>query len=141
MIRFIPAAVACCVVLLFVVACSSEKKPTNELTKEEEAIVHVGLAYREASTALKRPPSKVEEIKPYLAKYGEPDQVLLSPNDGQPYQINWGVTPMRPSDRVRTRPLIAYEQSGKSGKRCALDFMLRVHHLTDDELARFQGSN
>jgi hypothetical protein len=97
-------------------------------------MVTVGQAYRDASAALKRGPKGIDELKPYLKKYGDPEQLLVSPNDGQPYHIVWGVTPSRPSQNAQKQRFLLYEQSGKGGKRYALDFMLRPHHLTDREL-------
>jgi len=125
--------------LLLIAGCSSAHK-SDELNKEEEAIAHVGAAYRDASHFLKRGPASVKELKPYLKKYGDPDTVLTSPNDGQPYQINWGLIPSRPSRSAQTQRILAYEQAGKDGKRYVLDFMLKVHHLNDAEFERMRDS-
>jgi hypothetical protein len=140
MIRLVRAAGVVWLAVTFMTGCSSTKKPV-ELSKDEEAIVHVGLAYRDASAALKRGPASVTELKPYLKKYGDPDQLLVSPNDGQPYHIVWGLIPSRPSKNSQTQRFLAYEKTGKHGKRCALDCMLKVHHLSDEELKNMQGSN
>jgi hypothetical protein len=120
--------------------CSSANR-SGEKSKEVEAIVHVGFAYRDASNVLKRGAASVEEIRPYLKKYGDPDQLLVSPNDGQPYHIVWGVVPGRPTAGAPAQRLLAYEESGKGGKRYALDCMMKVYHLTDAEFTRMRGSN
>jgi hypothetical protein len=138
MSRWLRTAGAHCLALLAVLGCSSAKGP-GELRPEEKAIVTVGLAYRDASAALKRGPANLEELTPYLKKYGDPDQLLVSPSDGQPYQIIWGLIPSRPAKSFQTQRLLAYEKSGKDGKRYALDCMLKVHHVSDKELSDLQG--
>jgi hypothetical protein len=129
-----------CLAAILVVGCSSAKPHHEEPSKEEQAIQNVALAYREAANALRRGPNSEKEIKPYLKQYGDPDQVLVSPNDGQPYQFTWGVTPGRPSESAFRNRFFVHEKTGKDGKRYAVDIMLKVHHLSDAEYASSQGS-
>jgi hypothetical protein len=139
MIQIVKAAGAVGLALVFLSGCSSNKQP-HEPSKEEDAISLVGRAYRDASLALKRGPKSLNELKPYLKKHGDPDHSLVSPNDGQPYQIIWGVIPSRPSRSSAENRVLAYEQTGKDGKRYVLDCMLKVHHLTDSEFSAMRGS-
>jgi hypothetical protein len=118
--------------------CSGSPKYTVPSGAEKEPIEYVGMAYQEATTALKRGPANVEEIKPYLKQYGDPDQLLISPNDGQPYHINWGLVPKRLTRDMSQLRLLAYEEAGKDGKRSVLDPLLRLHHLSDAEFAQWQ---
>ena len=139
MTRWTVAASACWLALVFT-GCSSSNRGTEvNLSPEEEAIVHVGLAYREASNALKRVPKGVEELKPYLKKYGDPDQVLISPNDGQRYHIVWGDVATRPTKGAQLQPFLVYEETGNNGRRYAVDIRLKVYHLTDSEFSQMQG--
>jgi len=137
MMRLMLAAGTCCLAVAFTGCSSGGGRGTPELSKEEEAIVHVGLAYREASNALKRAPKGVEELKPYLKKYGDPDQVLTSPNDGQRYHIVWGTVATRPTKGNQV--FLVYEEAGKNGRRYAVDIRLKVYHLTDSEFSQMQG--
>jgi hypothetical protein len=139
MFRLVRAGGVFCPAVLLLVGCGS-RQPV-ELSKEEKAIVQIGLAYRDASAVLKRGPKSLAELKPYLNKYGDPEQLLVSPSDDQPYQIVWGVIPSRPAKSSQTNPLLVYEKTGKHGKRYVLDFMLKVHHLSDKEFAEKQGSD
>jgi hypothetical protein len=125
--------------VFILMGCSDDKK-TSEVTKDEVAIKNVGLAYLDASNALKRGPANPNELKPYLKKYGDPDQLLISPNDGQPYEIAWGIMPLRPSQAAQSKRFLAHEKTGKDGKRYALDFRGNVLHLSDEEFAKTQGS-
>jgi hypothetical protein len=125
---------------MLVIGCSPASKH-GELKQEEQAIVNVALAYRDASNGLQRGPASEKELKPYLKKYGDPDQLLVSPSDGQPYQITWGLTPMRPTKSAVGHRFLVYEKTGKDGKRYAVDLMLKHYHLNATEFANLQGPN
>jgi hypothetical protein len=124
--------------------CTSQKDAgrslaPSEFTPEAEAILHVGQAYRDAYTALKRPPASTKDLKPYLTKFGDPDKVIISPSDGQPYEISWGIVPGRPPRSMKIRPFLVCEKSGKDGKRYVLDFTFRVRSLTEEEFENLRG--
>lgn len=138
-VRLVQTANVYGLAVLLLTSCSSPPKPDAPLTMEEQAILNVGLAYREASRVLRRGPASTKELQPYLKKYGEPDTLLTSPSDGQPYSIVWGMIPSQPTKSGQVNRFLVYEQEGKNGKRYALDFMLKVHHLTDEEFNRLRG--
>src|SRR5690242_11456817 len=101
MIRAIRCAVVCCLAIPLTMGCAADEDvggpvAPDELTPEAEAILHVGQAYRDAYTARKKPPSSIKDLKPYLTKFGDPEKVLISPSDNQPYEITWGVVPGHP---------------------------------------------
>jgi hypothetical protein len=144
MIRLARWMVVCSLALVFVTGCSRSKgigevHPPDQMNSDEEAILHVGLAYREAATALKKAPSGVKDLKPYLKQYGDPDKVLVSPNDGQPYEIAWGMMPMRPARNAQMNPILISEKTGKDGKRYVLDFRFKIRHVTEEELDSLRG--
>ena len=142
MTQLVRAGGVCCLAVL-IVGCSGGEvgKPLapDELTPEVEAILHVGQAYRDAYTARKKPPASSKDLRPYLAKFGDPDKVLVSPNDGQPYEITWGLVPGRPPRSPQANPFLVCEKSGKDGKRYVLDFKFKVRHLTEGEFAKLRG--
>ena len=142
MTQLVRAGGVCCLAVL-IVGCSGGEvgKPLapDELTPEVEAILHVGQAYRDAYTARKKPPASSKDLRPYLAKFGDPDKVLVSPNDGQPYEITWGVVPGRPPRSMKVSPFLVCEKSGKGGKRYVLDFTFRVRCLAEDEFEKLRG--
>ena len=144
MTRLIRGGVACCLAVLLATGCRSHREVGNSLTPDEftveaEAILHVGQAYRDAYTALKKPPASTKDLKPYLAKFGDADKALISPSDGQPYEITWGVVPNRPPRSMKVSPFLVWEKSGKDGKRYVLDFMFRVRCLTEEEFENLRG--
>jgi hypothetical protein len=144
MTQLIRCAVACGLLVPLAVGCTSHKGVAralapDEFTPEAEAILHVGQAYRDAYTERKSPPAGIRDLTPYLAQYGDPDKLLVSPRDGQPYEITWGVVPGRPPRSIKTSPFLVCEKSGKDGKRYVLDFTFRVRCLTEEEFEQLRG--
>src|SRR5262249_14885529 len=140
--RHVRAIRASCLATLLAVGCSqASNKQQVQLNPQEQAIVNVGLAYRDASTALNRGPTDEKELKPYLKKHGDREQLLISRDDGQPYQFTGGLTPSRPSKGAVGQRFVVYEKTGKNGKRYAVDLMLKVHHLSAEQFANLQGSH
>ncbi len=143
MTQFIRCAVACGFVVLLTAGCGSRKddRPlaADEITPEAQAILQVGQAYREAYAATNKPPAGVDDLKPYLAKFGDPGKALVSPTDGQPYEITWGLVPGRPPRSTQVRPFLVCEKSGKDGKRYVLDFKMKVRRLTDEQMGKLRG--
>jgi hypothetical protein len=143
MTQLIRCAVACGFVVLLTAGCGSRKADAplaaDDLTPEAQAILHVGEAYREAYAATNKPPAGINDLKPYLAKFGEPDKVLVSPSDGQPYEITWGVVPGHPPRSPKVSPFLVCEKSGKDGKRYVLDFTFKVRRLTGGQFEKLRG--
>ena len=146
MIRLIRCAVLflCCLAIPLTMSCTSHKEvgsplAPDEVTPEAEAILHVGQAYRDAYAALKKPPASTKDLKPYLTKFGDPDKALISPSDGQPYEITWEVVPGHPPRSMKVSPFLVSEKSGKNGKRYVLDFTFKVRCLTEGEFEKLRG--
>jgi hypothetical protein len=121
-------------VVLFVAGCSSKPKERDP-DKSEENLKRIGQAYRDAGLQLHRPPANLQDIKPYLMKYGDPEELLRSPNDGQPYDIVWRITPLRFSPGVTHIKVLAHEHTSANSKRYILDVMLKTRSMTDEEFA------
>jgi hypothetical protein len=82
-----------------------------------------------------RAPKDVDELKPSLMTYGDPEKLLVSPEDNLPFVIVF------PSNGNMTAagavaPIMAYEKKGKDGKRYAINLSAYGLHLTDDELKK-----
>jgi hypothetical protein len=144
MTQLIRCILACGFLVPLTVGCTSHKEvgkslAADELTPEGEAILRVGQAYRDAYTARKRPPASTKDLTPYLAKFGDPEKVSVSPSDGQPYEITWGVAPGHPPRNIKVSPFLVCEKSGKDGKRYVLDFTFRVRCLTEEQFEKLRG--
>jgi hypothetical protein len=95
-------------------------------------------AYRKASQEFKRPPT-LDEFKTALKGYGDPDQLLISPRDGQPFVLVIGVNVF--NEPTPANPLIiAYEKAGKDGKRMAVfaNGTVPPDGFTDEEMSKFR---
>jgi hypothetical protein len=80
----------------------------------EVQLKSIATAYFSAVAKLNRPPRNMDELKPFLKLVGDPDQIMRSPHDGQPFEIVWNVE----SDEINT--VFAYEKQGSGGKRWVL---------------------
>jgi hypothetical protein len=77
-------------------------------------------AYGSFCMTERKPPESAEDLKPALAKWGNPDEVLRSPRDGQPFVICWRVDLLKPESWAKSTPVLAYEKRGVDGQRYVL---------------------
>ena len=77
----------------------------------------------------------LEEIKPHLATLGDPEVLLVSPRDGQPYVIVWNID----VENAPTDPptIYAFEKVGAEGKRYVLS-TLDIAPVNDAEFTQLK---
>jgi hypothetical protein len=117
------------VLLVGLAGCFSSDPYVVPMTASEKNLTTIVVAYTDANEELGHAPKNVEELKPFLKKYGDPDQLLTSPNDHSPYVVIWGADPTRggPTEYQQMWPILAYEHKGSGGKRAVAD--IRGHPL------------
>jgi hypothetical protein len=102
--------------------------------KEYQNLIFIAQAYIDATAGKQGPPKNLDQLKPFLQDVvqgiRDPDDVLVSPNDGLPYAIVWG-------EKLGRYP-IAYEQKGKDGKRIVVDQRMLPWEVTDEQFARMK---
>jgi hypothetical protein len=109
--------------------------------QENQAAAHLRTIIQAYDLALYhkgRPPRDAEELKPFLKQLREhedPDVLLRSPNDGQPYEIVWGVNL---NQDVDPGAVLAYEKQGAEGKRYVITVGRIVKEMTE---AEFSGAS
>jgi len=83
----------------------------------------------------RRPPRSVEDLKPFLKEdeQGDPDVFLRSPNDGQPYEIVWGVNL---DNEENLSAILAHEKNGVEGKRYVITIARIVKEMTEEDFKR-----
>jgi hypothetical protein len=96
----------------------------------------IGIAYARATTQLNRPPKDVNDLLPSLKEQGDTPEILHSPDDGEDYVILWGVDFRHPSAAGDASVVLAYEKTGKGGRRHVLQLPAQVRLLTNDELQK-----
>jgi hypothetical protein len=125
--------VVCCL-LLGCLGCGGRSGPSDSPSPTAERLEKIGDAYVRATTLHNRPPRNLEELLPALKYYGKTEELLVSPNDGAPFHIVWGVELRRLKAKGKAIPIIAYEKTGKDGKRHVLRGRNEVLLLSAGEL-------
>jgi hypothetical protein len=108
------------------------------LSGAEQELMYVALAYSDAHSRLGHPPKNAEELKPFLQTFGDPDNLLVSPNDQEPYTIVWGADPTRggPGEYMGMFPILAYETKGTGGQRAVTDIRGRPLTVPEEDLSK-----
>ncbi len=117
------AAWAVALVLACLAGCSSSSNDTPEpVTATQENLTKIGRAYVKYTKEKGRPPKNVDELKPLLAKSGDPDTILVSDRDHLPLVICWGADTRGSHTWAKSVPVLAYEKEGQGGSRYVLLF-------------------
>ena len=94
----------------------------------------LGNAYIHATSRLRHPPANLDDLMPDLEDQGAPEEILRSPNDGEKFEIVWGVELRGLKARGSDVPVVAYEKLGTDGKRHVLRGRATVLLLSESEL-------
>lgn len=106
--------VACLFGLLLAAGCEA---PVADQAAGEvgENLSVLANAYQQATEKNNQPPQSAEDLKPFLPADADPNKLLVSVRDGQPFVIVWGADPRTGMD---LKPMvIGYEKNGKGGTR------------------------
>lgn len=115
------------------IGCSSKKSQRTE----EPGVTNlrkIGQAYDYFTQEKHRAPQNDEELKPMFKELNDntdPDDILRSKRDGQPFVIYYG--PKMDSDARDI--ILAHEQDGADGKRYVLTQDRMVREMSDEEFA------
>jgi len=111
--------------------CGSAEKPSTITTDPTIiALDKLGSAYIRGTP----PPKTKAELLSIFKSCNHPKELLISPNDGQEFIIVYGVELKGLKVSGAQLPVVAFEKSGKDGKRYALRGMNTVVQLTEAEL-------
>jgi hypothetical protein len=127
------------VVLAGLGGCSSSTHVVP-LSDSEKQLTSVAMAYQDAHGKLGRGPKDAEELKPFLKEFGDPDQLLISPADKEPYVVIWGADPSRgsPTDYQGMWQILAYEAKGQGGKRAVTDVRGRPMTVPESDFSKLK---
>jgi hypothetical protein len=128
--------------LLCIAGCSS--KPVSREDEQTQDLNCIARAYGIIVNADHHAPKNVEEIKKLLSGLHkadivpDPEEILVSTRDGQPYVIIYGVNlgMVAPSPEI-----LAYEKKGAEGKRYVLLMSRDVRQITDEEFKQAKFAN
>jgi hypothetical protein len=125
---------ACCLLLGCLAAgCGSPATPPPP-SPTALKLQAIGKAYVDATVRQNRPPANLDELLPSLQEQGDPHEFLVSPSDGNQFEIVWSVELRRLKAYGSEVPVIAFERQGKDGKRYVLRGRADVVQLSDSAL-------
>jgi hypothetical protein len=132
---FLRTAGACLLGLAF--ASCRPSVDVVSLSQAEQELTYIAMGYSDAHSQLGHGPKDAEELKPFLKAFGDPEDLLVSPNDKQPYVIVWNVNPIGgPTPYQQMFPILAYEKEGVGGKRAITDVRGRPMTIPDEDLTK-----
>jgi hypothetical protein len=117
--------------IVMLAGCGSGDKP-SAITTDPTIISldKLGGAYIRGTP----PPKTKAELLAIFKSCNHPKELLISPSDGQEFIIVYGVELKGLKVTGAQLPIVAFEKSGKDGKRYALRGMNTVVQLTEAEL-------
>jgi hypothetical protein len=120
--------------------CGRSSDPVvTPLPKAVQDVGSISQAYREAFEQTGKAPESFDDLRKYLTSLGgNPDDMRVSPNDGQPYVVMWGADPTRggPGPIKGMWSIVAHEQTGANGVRAVADIRGLAVTVTDEEFAK-----
>jgi hypothetical protein len=120
--------------------CGRSSEPVvTPLPKAVQDLGSIAQAYREAFEQRGKAPESFDDLRQYLTSLGgSPDEMRVSPNDGQPYVVMWGADPTRggPGPVKGMWSIVAHEQTGANGVRAVADARGLAITVTDEEFAK-----
>jgi hypothetical protein len=123
-------------VLLAFSGCGGDPE-IPKIPNEQQNILYILRAYCKFNGDQQRTPVTLDELKPLLKEFGDPEKIILSPRDGQPYVLVGGLDISRvPSGGVL--PVVAYERKGVDGKRQVIDLRGSIRLLAPDEFKKLK---
>jgi hypothetical protein len=127
--RRLCVAAAACLVLL--TGCSpKEIRSEKPMDPTAQQLLTIGNAYRQFTVDQGRPPKSSDDLKKKLPS----ESTLVSPRDGKPFNVFWGVDLRSPPTWATKRPVLAHESIGVDGSRYTLSTMGNVELLSEQAL-------
>ena len=109
------------VVCLLTIAGCSNPGPRVVVNKNSDPtrdrLIQVAYAYREAFTRTGRPPKSLDDLRPIMKEIGTPGEALVSPRDGQSFEVVWGKPFIVAANADHVPSILIHEAIGKDGSR------------------------
>jgi hypothetical protein len=103
----------------------------TDVPEAQARLMAINFAYTQFLQERGRPPKNEAELRQTLAEENQ-EETLLSPVDGEPFVICYGVDKFGPLDWAKTTPVLAYEQNG-DGSRWVLTVPGAIYQLDETE--------
>lgn len=116
---------------ILVAGCGpAEIRRENKTDPTIPRLMTLGAAYITTTLKNGRPPAGPEDLRGMLPAA----EALVSPRDGAPFTIFWGVDTRSSLAWAKSRPILAHESRGVDGSRYVLTTAQTVELVTDEEL-------
>lgn len=115
-------------------ANTDDASPPNEVQKR---LLAIGDAYVRATAEKGKPPQSINDLTAKLKlrkDLGKPEDMLRSPDDGQNFEIVFGVNLIGLKETGSDLPIVAFERTGKDGRRHVLRGDRDVQSLSESEI-------
>jgi len=128
--RRLHVAAAACLVLL--TGCGAKEiRAEKAIDPAAQQLLAIGTAYRQFTYDQGRPPGGPDDLRKKLPS----DGTLVSPRDGKPFKVFWGIDLRSPQTWAAVRrPVLAHESIGVNGSRYTLTAMVNVELLSEQAL-------
>lgn len=125
------------VLLLAICGCGPSGLIVGQVDPTRAKLQQISGAYLAATVKANRPPTKPEELLPFLGDKSTPDEekreIFRSNKDSEEFVIVWGVDLRKAgTDELPRDVIFAYEKKGKDGKRYVLKTPTDVFVIPDD---------
>ncbi|MCE9632548.1 MAG: hypothetical protein K8S94_17825 [Planctomycetia bacterium] len=110
----------------------------NELdpSRGDLRLIQLGTAYRDFCSRTSRAPKNIGELEPVLKDLGITDYSPVSPRDGKPFEVAWGVFFQLVVDPDKPPTVLAHEAIGQDGSRYVLWDYGMTELLSDEKFDR-----
>jgi hypothetical protein len=127
--------------LVTAAGCGGSSDPVvTPIPEAEQDLCSLAQAYIATFEDKNKAPESFDELRPILSSFGNPDDMRVSPNDGQPYVVMWGCDPTKggggPVKGMWS--IVAHEQVGAGGKRAVADMRGLATTVTEEEFAKLK---
>ena len=124
-----------CSAMLMIAGCNSDPIVVNEEVPEAQVrLLDINYAYMGFLEKHRRPPRNEKDLRRTLESVN-PDETFLSPRDGEPFVICYGVNIFGPLEWAESTPVIAYEKQG-DGTRWVLSAPGAIYELDEEEFQK-----
>ena len=133
--KYLPIVIAWSAAWFILSGCGETEIP--KIPDDQQNINYILRAYCKFNGEQQRTAASLDELKPLLKEFGDPEKIILSPRDGQPYVLVGGLVIGRMPSGGEL-PVVAYERQGVNGKRQVVDLRGKIRELTPEEFKQLK---
>ncbi len=122
--------------LLAFLGCGSDEPEAILVPQTYNNMKTLGSAYISATQKNGKPPTKLSDLRPFVAEGIDLEQISRSENDGEDFVIVWGIDFQTSQNEKGVYPIVIYEKKGKNGIR----FICQFNDVMEIDETNFRAS-